>query len=555
MLDAGMKMPDLFMKNSRWKGGCLFGFGPRIYGFDGQELDSARFELRRDGARIHVEPQVLSLLILLAENSERMVSKDEIIEQIWDGRIVSESAVAARIKAARKAIGDDGKSQRLIRTIHGKGFRFVGEVEVRDGGAVAAPSPLTNEIDAAAAISDAILTARGGRPSIAVLPFELQGETGPHDIIAQALPADIIMDLSRLHWLFVIARGSSFRFRGPDADPMAVGRELAVRYCLMGTIELAGDRVTVAVTLIDTGDGGTLWAESYRGALAELQQMRPDIEANVVAALEVHIPRNEVRVARGRPARELDSWASFHLGLDHMYRFTQADNAHAARLFELSLERDPHFSRAMGGLSFTHFQNAFLRFADDPEAEMEAARMLAQRALEADRLDPFAHFNLGRSCWLDGRLEDSIGWFDRATSLSPSYAQGVYNRGLVSTMAGMAEKADADLALALELSPLDPLAYAMVSSRALTHLQLDDYDKAADFGARAAMMPGAHKHIELIAAFTAQLAGRQEEARRWLAKARAADPDISAQGFFAAFPFAQNNARDVIERGTTELGL
>lgn len=533
----------------------MLGLRPRVFRFEGFELDSARFELKFEGTPVHVEPQVLSLLILLAENHERMVSKDEVIDKIWDGRIVSESAVAARIMAARKAIGDDGRDQRLIRTIHGRGFRFVGEFTDTGDPALVLPVLLQPDAAPADAGSPALRTARDGRPSIAVLPFAFLGEARPQDIIADALPADIIMDLSRLHWLFVIARGSSFRFRGADADPLTVGRMLSVRYCLTGTIELSGHEAVVAVMLSDTEHGETIWAEHYRGALAELQVMRPEIESHVVAALEVHIPRNEVRNARRSPANDLDAWASFHLGLDHMYRFTQSDNARAAELFAQSLARDPYFSRALGGISFTHFQNAFLKFGGRPEAEMEAARVFAQRALEADRLDPFAHFNVGRSFWLDGQLEDSIAWFDRATTLSPSYAQGIYNRGLVSTMAGKAKEADADLALALDLSPLDPLAYAMVSSRALAHLQFGDYEKAANFGARAARMPGAHKHIELIAAFTAQLAGKCEDAQRWLARAKAADPDLRTETFFHAFPFARNAAREVIEGSLADLGL
>lgn len=529
----------------------MSGDGSSVFAFDGLELDCARFELRRSGQRVHVEPQVLSLLILLAENTDRLVSKDEIIARIWDGRIVSESAVSARIKAARKAIGDDGKDQRLIRTIHGKGFRFVGKVESRATGVAAAPITTPAEL----VPPPAHQIARDGRPSIAVLPFQLLGEPGVHAIVADALPADIIMDLSRMPWLFVIARGSSFRFRDADCDPRLVGRELSVRYCLTGTIELSSRAVTVAVTLVDTGDGGTVWADRFRGELADLQQMRPEIEAQVVGALEAHITRNEVRLARARPATELDAWASFHLGLDHMYRFTAADNVRAAHLFEQSLAHDPYFSRALGGLSFTHFQNAFLHFSEDPVSEIEAARSLAHRAVEADRLDPFAHFNVGRSLWLDGNLMESIESFNLATSLSPSYAQGLYNRGLVSAMAGDADRADSDLSLALALSPLDPLAYAMVASRALAHIQLGDYEKAAEFGARAARMPGAHKHIELIAAFSAQLAGRPGDARLWVAKARTGDPNLTAATFFGGFPFARTRGREIIEQSLVELGL
>ena len=529
--------------------------GPRICRFDGFELDEARFELRRDGERVPVEPQVLSLLFLLAGNRERMVGKDEIIERIWDGRIVSESAVAARIKAARKAIGDDGTRQRAIRTIHGRGFRFVADAIEVGRLAERGPATVPGAADSSEAAPVERRTSPDGRPAIAVLPFRLVGDRGPHDILADALPADIIMDLARLPWLFVIARGSSFRFRAPDVAPGRVGRELGVGYCLTGTVELSGSAVRVSVELANTGEGVTIWGESYRGAIFELQQMRPEIEAQVVSALAVHIPRHEVRLARARPAAKLDAWASFHLGLDHMYRFNQTDNARAAQLFEHSLSHDPHFSRALGGLSFTHFQNAFLNFASDRAADVEAARILAHRAVEADRIDPFAHFSVGRSMWLEGNLQDSLAWFDRATGLSPSFAQGVYNRGLVGTMTGAVESADVDLALALKLSPLDPLAYAMVSSRALVQVQLGDFERAADLGASAAAMPGAHQHIALIAALTAHLADRRDAAGKWLARARMADPGIGAKQFFRSFPFARTHAREIIERGFVDLGI
>ncbi|WP_162530078.1 winged helix-turn-helix domain-containing protein [Stappia sp. BW2] len=528
-----------------------------VFTFDGFELDGARFELRRGGERVAIEPQVLSLLLLLAENRDRMVSKDELIEHIWDGRIVSETAVAARIKAARKAVGDTGSAQKVIRTIHGKGFRFVADTEVSGDleKTLCVKSALMTEEQAAPAIEDMLKNARDGRPSIAVLPFEYFGEPGQQEIVADALPADIIADLSRLHWLFVIARGSSFRFRGPDVDPLSAGRQLGVRYGLTGTVELSGEHVTIGVSLIDMTSSGTIWAEHYHGGLTELQQLRSDIESHVVASLAVQIPQNEVRLARRRAPGELDAWACFHLGLDHMYRFNRQDNARAAALFTQSLERDPYFSGAMGGLSFTHFQSAFMRFSEDPAAEVEQARVLAQQAVETDRLDPFAHFNAGRCSWLDGQLEDSIAWFDRATSLSPSFAQGVYTRGLVSVMAGQAAQADADLALALDLSPLDPLAYGMTSARALVQVQLGNMAKAQELGVKAAQMIGAHKHISLIAALTSHLAGKHAEARQWLTRAKQADPAISSEVFFASFPFAKNGARETIEKTLRELGV
>src|SRR4051812_26874836 len=189
----------------------LHGEQAMIHVFDAFELDPARVELRRNGAPVHVELQVFALLVLLVENRERMVSKDEIIEKVWDGRIVSDAAVSSRIKSARQALGDDGATQRAIRTVHGQGLRFVAQVRTivpRED----APSPVSGGSDAPAPILGE------ARPSIAILPFRLLGAPGPHAAIADAIPHDLIASLSRLRWLFVIARGSSFRFRGVDCD-------------------------------------------------------------------------------------------------------------------------------------------------------------------------------------------------------------------------------------------------------------------------------------------------------------------------------------------------
>jgi TolB-like protein len=220
--------------------------------FDEFELDPMRFELRRAGGAVATEPQVLSLLLLLASNPDRLVSKDEIIEKIWDGRIVSEAAIASRIKSARQAIGDNGARQRLIRTVHGKGFRFVGGVEFRRPVA-AAP----RVAPASAAPPDP-----GGRPSLAVLPFRLAGAAGPQAFLADALSDELIADLARLRWLFVIARGSSFRFRGPAVDCRQAGEALGARYCLTGSLSFAGPAVVIAVELVEAASGGVLWAET-----------------------------------------------------------------------------------------------------------------------------------------------------------------------------------------------------------------------------------------------------------------------------------------------------
>ena len=224
------------------------------------ELDGERFELRCDGATVAVEPQVLEVLMQLVAHRDRLVTRDELIEVVWKGRIVSETAISSRIKSARQALGDSGERQAMIRTVHGKGFRFVHAVEEI---LVAAAMPATATFPP---LATPAAKAEPTRPSIAVLPFSLVGAAGPFAIIADALPHDLISDLSRLRWLFVIARGSSFQLRATDPDIGQVGTVLGVNYCLSGTVEVAGRRLTIDVELADTRDCGIIWNERYHVA-------------------------------------------------------------------------------------------------------------------------------------------------------------------------------------------------------------------------------------------------------------------------------------------------
>ena len=202
-----------------------------IYRFAQFELDLAKFELRANGAVRPLEPQVFALMALLVGNRERVITRDEIIEKVWDGRVVSDAAIDSRIKSARRALGDDGNTQRFIRTLHRQGFRFVAD-------AVVAPEVFAHsekgEAEAATPSEDA-------RPSIAVLPFRLLGMSEAYGAMADALPHELIADLARLRWLFVTARESSFRLRGGEAAA-EIGRLLGVRYYLSGTVEMADRR-------------------------------------------------------------------------------------------------------------------------------------------------------------------------------------------------------------------------------------------------------------------------------------------------------------------------
>jgi len=518
-----------------------------IYRFGDCSLDTDRCELRSKDAIVPVEPQVLALLQLLIQNKERLVSKDEIVERIWNGRIVSESAIASRVKSARQAIGDDGRAQRLIRTVHKLGFRFVAEVETLSG---REPSfrPASGELQY---VSSEPLS----QPSIAVLPFDRIGDVGPYDPICDALPHDLIAELSRLRWLFVIARGSSFRFRGPDATLDRVKAALRVRYCLSGVVEIHGRAMAVTVELSETHEGGVVWSERFHAEIGGVHDVRQKIVQSVTSALELQIPLHEAQRARLRSPENLDAWSAYHLGLHQMYRFDRDGNALAASLFEKAIALEPGFARAYAGLSFTHFENAFLHFADDTAEAAALAQRYGETSLEHDPLDPFCNLVMGRVFWLRGDLEGSLPWLERAVRLNPNYAQGKYSHAWAETLLGEAAEGRVNVDAALELSPLDPLAYGMMGVRAFSHMVLDQPAEAALWAEQAARSPGAHALIEMIAAVAHGLNGDDVRAKAWALSARGRSPGLAAPDFFRAFPFREPVTRRRIVEALDRLGL
>ena len=517
-----------------------------LYSFDEFELDAGKIELRRDRALVPLEPQVFSLLLLLVENSERMVSREEIIEKIWDGRFVSDSAITSRIKFARQALGDSGKAQRYIRTIHGQGFRFVANVKTAVSG---------NKSVRASSDADDPQILQSDRPSIAVLPFKLIGLAGQYSAIADAVPHDIIAALARLRWLFVIARGSSFRFRSIDDDIGKIGSALNARYCLSGTVEVFGRSIAITVELADTGTGGVLWGDRIAGQIDDVHVIRDQIITNIISALELHIPLNEAQLARLTSPENLDAWSAYHLGLVHMFRFNRKDNASATAMFENAITKEPGFARAYAGLSFTHFQNSFMGYSTDIAGETDKARRYAERGIELDPVDPFANFTMGRSFWLNGDLESSLTWLDRATALSPNFAQGYYARAWADTVSERGEDGRGNVEAAMSLSPIDPLIYAMRATRALSCLVEDEVAEAATWADEAARTPGAHVFISLIAVVAHTINDDDSKAAFWAADARRRRDDVSQERFFRSFPFRTGNLRNKISAALTKHGF
>jgi len=249
-----------------------------LYLFDNISVDTGRRELRQHGELRAVEPQVFDLLEYLIRNRDRVVSREDLLVGVWNGRIVSESTIASRINAVRTAIGDNGEDQRLVRTVLRKGIRFVGAVREE-------PRPEATTTVTAAEQSRSVLSLPD-RPSIAVLPFTNMGSDTEQDYFADGISEDIITALSKLRWFFVIARNSSFTYKGRAVDIRQVGHELGVRYVLEGSVRKGGGRVRISVQLIDAETGKHLWADRYDRDLTDIFALQDEITKKVVAAIE-----------------------------------------------------------------------------------------------------------------------------------------------------------------------------------------------------------------------------------------------------------------------------
>lgn len=504
-----------------------------VWAFGAYRLDPEKHELTRDGAPVRVEPQVFAAIVHLLRHRDRMVGKDELAEAVWPGGAVSDASISSRIKSARAALEDDGLRQVVIHTVHGRGFRFV--------------APVVELAPQGGPPGEQAQARPPGRPTVAVLPFRALGAEDGLGILAEAIPHEIILALSRLRWIAVTARGSSFQFRQAAPDPGLVAGALAVRYLLSGLLEASGRGVAATVELTDCESAEVIWADRCEQALDGLAELRARIVARIIAALEIRVPQNEARLAELNGAAAFDAWASFHLGLRHLYRFTAAENAIARRHFARAAALDPGFARAEAGLSFTSFVEAFLRIAPDIPAAATAARRHAERGLELDPTDPFVNFTMGRAHWLSHEPEAARHWLSRATAINPNYAQGFYASGFTAMLIGDAPACETAIDSALELSPIDPLLYGMYGVRAQMLIQQGDFAAAAGWAEKAGTAAGAHHLIGLIAVAACGLAGKAEQAARWATATRAKRPDASAGDYSRAFPIRDARTRRLVE--------
>ena len=445
------------------------------YFFEEYAFDTDRRELHRGANLVSITPQVFDLLHYLIRHRERVVSKDDLISAVWNGRIVSDAALTTRLNAARNAVGDSGQEQRLIKTLARQGFRFVGTIFEDQQRAVGSASLATHGGDFGKMPSSA------PRLSIVVLPFaNLSGKKQQDDFV-DAITENLTTDISRLPDYFVISCKTAFAFKGKIVDARQIGRELGVRYVLEGSVQSGTDRLRVNAQLIDAESGAHLWAERFDKPRADPFDMQDEITARLARAMDVQLVAAETRRLEREEPKELDAVDLALRGWTVFFQKVSVAGAREARsIFEEALRIDNTNVDVLMGLVETHLRevNAYMSQARAEQVRLAEAAM--SKATELTPLTTRMHF--GRAALLIALRapERALREIELAMSLDPDLPYVHMRAGWVKIFLGRGEEAEGHVTTAMRLSPRDPMLGSWYATLGLADLQLGRLDKAVD---------------------------------------------------------------------------
>jgi TolB-like protein/tetratricopeptide (TPR) repeat protein len=505
--------------------------------FTDYALDTDRRELCRRGELIDVEPQVLDLLIYLIENRDRVVSKDDLLASVWDGRVVSDATLSSRIYAARKALGDTGQDQKLIRTIARKGHRFVGAVRTpTKGGDPAAPATgpppsgeHRDESRPALPLPD--------RPSIAVLPFQNMSGDQEQEYFADGIVEEIITALSRSRWLFVIARNSSFTYKGRAVHVKLIGRELGVRYVLEGSVRKAGSRVRITGQLIDASTGMHLWADRFEGQLEDVFDLQDQVTASVVGAIAPKLEQAEIERASRKPTESLDAYDYFLRGVSAVHQWTRSANIEALEMFSKAIAIDPNFAAAYGMAARCYSQRKAGGWVTHRAEDVAEVRRLARRAADLGRDDAVALSTAGVGlAYVAGDAVEAVDLIDRAIALNPNLAMAWLFSGWTRVWLGEPELAIEHVARAMRLSPHDPQIATMYAALACGHSFAGRDSEALSWAERSLRLQPQYFLAAVVLAASSATAGRFAEAKKAMTNLRQIDPNFRISHLLDSFP-------------------
>ena len=499
-------------------------------------LDLTRGCLRSGDRDIDLRPKAFAVLHHLAKNAGRLVPKQELYQAVWPDVVVCDDSLVQCIRQLRDKLGDEG--HRLIKTVHRRGYLLdvaVSTSHFAEGFPTASASLVATTSAAASLVPSLDQGDREARlplsiankPSIAVLPFQNMSGDPEQEYFADGMVEDIITELSRFRWLFVIARNSSFTYKGRVVDVKQVGRELGVRYLLEGSVRKSANRIRIAGQLIDTSSGAHLWADRFEGAIEDVFELQDRVTARVVGVIAPRLQQAEIERARRKPTESLDAYDLVLRGCANVQKRTREGNDEALSLFYQAIERDPDYAWAYALAADCFNTRKAFGWVINSEKEIAETKRLARRALRLGNDDAsvlcFAGWALASVC---KELDDGADFLDQALSINPNLAFGWFARGVVKVWLSELDQAVEHFAHAMRLSPRGPHLFLMQQGIAHAHFFAGRYDEALTWAKKALRgLPDFHIALRIAAASCA-LAGRDEEAKKLMARLLEIDPAL-----------------------------
>ncbi len=394
------------------------------------------------------------------------------------------------------------------------------------------------------------------KPSIAVLPFQNMSGDVDQEYFADGIVEEIITALSRFRHLFVIARNSSFIYKGRAVDVKQIGRELGVRYVLEGSVRKAGTRVRIAGQLVDATTGAHLWAERFEGALEYIFDLQDQVTVSVVGAIAPKLEQAEIERSKRKPTDSLDAYDYYLRGIACVHRWSREGSTEALRLFNKATELDSDFAAAYGMAARCYSQRKVSGWMTDRQNEAAEAERLARQAAELGRDDPIALCAAGMAlAYVVGDLDEGAALIDRALSLNPNLAWAWLFSGWVRVWLGQPEVAIEHEAKAMRLSPHDSAFFNMQAATALAHFFAGRYVEALSWVERAIRAQPNHIIALCTAAATSALLGRNGEAKTALVRLRQLDPALRISNLEEVIPIRQPEHFAIWAEGLRKAGL
>ena len=511
------------------------------------ELDTDLLELRRSGCPVAVEPQVFDLLRYLIENRDRVVTKDELFEVIWRGRIVSDATLSSRIKAVRQSVGDTGKAQSVIQTLPRRGFRFVATVQEVVDQQRRATSPQSESQLHETQLEQA------SKPSLAVLPFDNLSTDPEQAFFADGLVDDIINTLSKISKIRVIARHSTFTYKGTAGDIRDIARELGVRYILEGTLRRAAERLRVTAQLFDTETVGQLWADRYDRRVHDVFDIQDEITKEIVTALRIHLTDSDEALVWSRGTNSVEAWQHFVKAKELQDRLSATHLFDARRSAEHALELDPNYAVAWAILGFSYYREARLDFSGDRVRRLEKADRLADKALSLDDTVSWAIGLKAMTATAFGRHSEGQEIARKAINLHPGNADLRAFAGFVFAFGGQFREALEQTRNAISLNPLAPVWYQNIIIR--SHALLGEHAKALLVIDQVLHDEPDNIPAHFFQSYCYEASGRREDARRAMKDLLRYVPHFRAEHIAGFLAMPTGPLIDVVTESLRRAGL